>query len=120
MPENNSDINIGRGVAKIEFHVDRDEPYGDNLIWLNWGVFDSNEEETTWKVYGPSEPYAYDIELTWSDYFDRPLIIYLLMYISCAALAGFFAGPISFFPIVLTLLYTTFVPLGVFMFADVT
>ena len=42
--------------------MDRDEPFGENQIFINWGIFDSVEEETTSKVFGSSFPQIYNIE----------------------------------------------------------
>ena len=120
IPEDiSSEMNIKNGVAKVKFTVDRDEPYGESEVWLNWGIFDSVEEESTWKVYGQTDPYIYETYLTWSDYFDRPLLLYGLFIIGLSGLFGVFAGPISFFPIIILELYVILVPVGVILFAQV-
>lgn len=99
--KNVSEISIDRSEANLTFVVDRDEPYGDNLIWLNWGIFDSYEEETTAKVNGPNTPYLYNIALLWSDYYDRPLMTYLYTIICVSNLLGMFAAGISILPIII-------------------
>ena len=113
-------MNIRNGVAKVQFSVERDEPYGSSQVWLNWGIFDSVEEETTWKVYGSDDPFTYENPLTWNDYFDRPLLLYGLFVIGLSALFGVFAAPISFFPILILELYVILVPVGVLLFATIS
>lgn len=115
-----SEMNIRNGVAKVQFSVERDEPYGSSQVWLNWGIFDSVEEESTWKVYGSDDPFMYENQLTWNDYFDRPLLLYGLFIIGLSALFGIFAAPISFFPILILELYVILVPVGVLLFANIS
>lgn len=105
-------------MALLTFKVDRDEPFGENLIWMNWGVFDSVEEESTSKVYGKTDPFPYNIPLRWSDYYDRPLITYLYIVICSSSLLGIFSPPISILPIMLLQIYVFVVPYGVFLLQD--
>ena len=89
-------------------------------MWVNWGIFNHYEEESVDKIFGPSSPYVYGIDLTWSDFYDRPLILYLYLTINIASLCGILAAPISILPVVILQLYVFSVPIGILINSDVS
>ena len=59
----------------ISFVVDRDEPFADNhKLFINWGVFENDQDNDPSKVLGQHDPHLYDIETYYSEFFDRVLI----------------------------------------------
>lgn len=113
---NRSQILINEDIANLTFSVERDEPYGDNLLWVNWGVFNSPDDVTLERVYGQADPYPYTVSMAWSDYFDRPFITYLYMIIAGSSLLFVLSPTICILPIVILEIYVFGVPLGISAF----
>ena len=80
-------------TATFTFTVNRDEPYNDkNLIWMNWGVFDSPNDADIGKVHGSRDSQKYEISLTYSDYFDRVYINWTYITLAIVGSVYFWAA----------------------------
>jgi len=75
--ENNYQFNIisssiEQYKANITFYLNRDESFGSNKLWINWGLFGDNYDDDIEKTLGPRNmPYSYYNELRFGDFFDR-------------------------------------------------
>ena len=48
-----TEIYTANNTAMLTVIVDRDEPFrDDNLLWINWGVFDNQTDNEAEKVQG--------------------------------------------------------------------
>lgn len=69
------EISLENRTARFTFEVSRDEPYGgNNRVWINWGVFESQDEASISKVQGIDDYHLYGMQPTYDDYFDRVFI----------------------------------------------
>ena len=114
-----AEISASNHSATFTFTVFRDEPYqDDNKVWLNWGVFDGPFDDSTDKIYGKKTPLAYDMALTYSDYFDRVFINGILYLIGLSGTFGFwFAAPIQLVPMAALAIYLMLHPVWIFFTA---
>lgn len=89
------------------FLVNRDEPYNDdNRIWINWGVFDSPFDTDPNKVHGSRDSQVYEMEMTYSDYYDRVFINYMYFTLGLVGIFTFWSAlPLQLVPMIVFVTY---------------
>ena len=80
----------------MTFFTFDDEPYGENNLFINWGIFNDGYDADINKVYGLSRPYTYYNALRYSDSFDREFIFLSLVFSAILSLLGPISWPLQF------------------------
>lgn len=80
----------------MTFFTYDDEPYGENNLYINWGIFQDANDADISKVYGQSRPYIYFNALRYSDSFDREYIFLSLVFSAILSILGPFAWPFQY------------------------
>jgi len=75
--------------------LNRDEGFGTNKLYINWGLFGDNYDDDINKVLGPkNQPYTYYNELRFGDFFDRQIVFILLGISAAASIFNVYAIPL--------------------------
>lgn len=109
-------------TARFTFIVERDEPYNDdNRIWINWGVFKSPWDTNLDNVYGSKDSYEYDIDLTYSDYYDRIFINGIYWVLALTGMTTFWSAlPFQLAFMVVLIIYVYIQPFTLWIFAPMS
>ena len=84
---------VGGDSFTLTFFTYDDEPYGENNLFINWGIFENANDADISKVYGQSRPYTYFNTVRYSDSFDREYIFLALILSAIMSLLGPLAWP---------------------------